>query len=172
MAGKVLRINRDGTIPSDNPFPGSPVYTLGNKNPYGIAFDKSGSGILTDNGDLHFDEINIIECGGNYGFPDVQFQNLSTISSQLDLIPPLRAYYNVIAPTQAIFYVGNNYAESAGRFIFGSYSGTPLHAILIGGNATERAINELDIDVFPTSPHDNIASSGSIAKRGYLFWRL
>jgi glucose/arabinose dehydrogenase len=177
MVGKVLRINRDGTIPSDNPFPGSPVYTIGNKNPYGIAFDKNGNGILTENGDLHFDEINIIERGGNYGFPNLQFQNLSTISSLSDLIPPLRAYYNAIAPTQAIFYVGNKYPELAGRFVFGSYSGTPLNAILIGGNATERTINELDIDVFPTSPHDNIAAvaqspNGDIYFGGFNIYKL
>ena len=178
MAGKVLRINRDGTIPSDNPFPGSPVYTLGNRNPYGIAFDKNGSGILTENGDLHFDEINLLKSGGNYGFPNVQFQNLSTISSHsLDLIPPLREYYNVIAPTQAIFYVGNKYPDLAERFVFGSYSGTPLHAILIGGNSTERTVNELDIDVFPTSPHDNIAAvaqspNGDIYFGGFNIYKL
>jgi hypothetical protein len=46
LLGKVLRIDRDGTIPEDNPFPDSPVYTLGHRNIYGIAFDpKSGLGL-------------------------------------------------------------------------------------------------------------------------------
>lgn len=177
VIGKVLRINRDGTIPSDNPFPGSPVYTLGNRNPYGIAFDKNGSGIITDNGDLHFDEINIIERGGNYGFPNVQFPELSTISSSSEYIPPLIAYYNVIAPTQAIFYVGNKYPDLTGKFVFGSYSGTPLHAIQISRNNTERTVYELDIDVFRNSLHDNIAAVaqsplGSIYFGGYNIYKL
>ena len=62
--GKVLRINKDGTIPSDNPFPGSPVYTLGHRNIFGIAFDKKVElGIVTENGDYHYDEINLIKKG-------------------------------------------------------------------------------------------------------------
>jgi glucose/arabinose dehydrogenase len=70
LLGKTLRINRDGTIPKDNPFPNSPVYTLGHRNTFGVAFDWStGLGILTENGDQAYDEVNLIEKGGNYGFP-------------------------------------------------------------------------------------------------------
>ena len=73
LIGKVLRINMDGSIPSDNPFPNSPVYTLGHRNIFGLAFDmKSGVGIATENGAAHYDEINVLEKGGNYGFPTTQ----------------------------------------------------------------------------------------------------
>ena len=73
VTGKVLRINRDGTIPQDNPFPNSPVYTIGHRNIFGIAFDKKdGIGMISENGDFHYDEINIIQKGGNYGFPALQ----------------------------------------------------------------------------------------------------
>ena len=72
LLGKVLRINRDGTIPSDNPFPNSPVYTLGHRNIFGLAFDKNGTGVVTENGEAHYDEINILKKGGNYGFPNTQ----------------------------------------------------------------------------------------------------
>ena len=64
--GQSTRINRDGTIPTDNPFPGSPVYSIGHRNMYGIAFDKNGFGLLSENGDELYDEINTIEKGGNY----------------------------------------------------------------------------------------------------------
>ena len=73
--GKVLRINRDGSIPSDNPFPGSPIFTFGHRNIFGIAFDKSGNGIITENGDSHYDEINLVQKGGNYGYPLFQRPN-------------------------------------------------------------------------------------------------
>ena len=67
-----------GTIPSDNPFPGSPVYTFGHRNIFGVAFDKkSGIGVVTENGDAHFDEINILKKGGNYGFPTLQPADIS-----------------------------------------------------------------------------------------------
>ena len=43
LAGKILRINDDGTIPDDNPFDNSPIYTLGHRNPQGMTWDKEGS---------------------------------------------------------------------------------------------------------------------------------
>ena len=64
-----------------------------------------------------------------------------------------------------------------GKFVFGSYSGTPLHAIQIGRNNTERTVYELDIDVFRTSLPDNIAAvaqspQGSIYFGGYNIYNL
>ena len=55
LLGKVLRVNRDGTIPSDNPFPNSPVYTLGHRNIFGVAFDKNVNGVVTENGEAHYE---------------------------------------------------------------------------------------------------------------------
>ena len=69
LLGKVLRIDRDGKIPEDNPIENSPVYTLGHRNIYGIAFDnKSQFGLIAENGDDIYDEINIVAKGGNYRF--------------------------------------------------------------------------------------------------------
>ena len=87
VIGKVLRINRDGTIPSDNPFPNSPVYTIGHRNIFGIAFDKKdGIGIIAEDGDFHYDKINLLQKGGNYGFPTLQLRMLPR--SYLQIIPP------------------------------------------------------------------------------------
>jgi glucose/arabinose dehydrogenase len=75
LNGKVLRVNTDGTIPSDNPvIPGSAgrsaIYTWGNRNPQGLAFEP-GTGTLyeVEHGDDTHDEINILVAGGNYGYP-------------------------------------------------------------------------------------------------------
>ena len=76
--GKVLRIERDGSIPSDNPFPDSPVYTLGHRNMYGIAFDNNGTGLVFESGDVIYDEINVLKKGGNYGFPVYQPANATS----------------------------------------------------------------------------------------------
>ena len=78
LYGKILRFNRDGTIPQDNPFPNSAVYTFGHRNVYGIAFDNNGTGLITENGEDLYDEINLIKKGGNYGHPNLQPMNISS----------------------------------------------------------------------------------------------
>ena len=70
MDGKVLRMNPDGSVPSDNPFAGSLVWALGIRNAFGFDFDSSnGRLIATEAGPSSDDEINIIVKGGNYGWP-------------------------------------------------------------------------------------------------------
>ncbi|WP_020638906.1 PQQ-dependent sugar dehydrogenase [Amycolatopsis balhimycina] len=68
LAGKVLRINRDGSIPSDNPF-GTPVWSYGHRNPQGLAFDSQGRLWEQEFGNSIMDETNLIVRGGNYGWP-------------------------------------------------------------------------------------------------------
>ncbi|WOO36878.1 PQQ-dependent sugar dehydrogenase [Anaerocolumna sp. AGMB13020] len=69
LSGKILRINLDGSIPSDNPFSGSPVYALGLRNPQGLAWSKEGDLYASVHGNYGRDKINIIIPGGNYGWP-------------------------------------------------------------------------------------------------------
>ena len=70
LEGSILRLNPDGSIPEDNPFPGSPVYAYGLRNVFGFAFQpNTGSLYATDNGPGGFDEVNKIEAGRNYGWP-------------------------------------------------------------------------------------------------------
>lgn len=69
LAGKILRIGTDGSIPTDNPFPGSAVYALGLRNPQGLAWDDNNVLYASDHGERAHDEINIIQPGGNYGWP-------------------------------------------------------------------------------------------------------
>lgn len=69
LAGKILRINDDGSIPEDNPF-GNEVYSFGHRNPQGITWDNNGRLWSTEHGPTARDELNLIEKGGNYGWPD------------------------------------------------------------------------------------------------------
>jgi len=68
--GKILRINLDGTIPADNPFPNNPVWSYGHRNPQGIIV-ANGIMYASEHGPSEEDEINIIEKGRNYGWPEV-----------------------------------------------------------------------------------------------------
>lgn len=72
LNGKILRINPDGSIPSDNPYDSSYVYTLGHRNPQGLVFAPSGILYSSEHGPASDDELNIIEEGRNYGWPDVK----------------------------------------------------------------------------------------------------
>ncbi|HYE69260.1 MAG TPA: PQQ-dependent sugar dehydrogenase, partial [Anaerovoracaceae bacterium] len=86
LAGKILRINRDGSIPEDNPFPGSPVYSLGHRNPQGLSWNPNGILYASEHGASAHDEINIILPGGNYGWPLVQGDEES---SEINVQKPL-----------------------------------------------------------------------------------
>jgi glucose/arabinose dehydrogenase len=69
LGGKILRINPDGSIPSDNPDPASPVWSFGHRNIQGLAWDSAGRLWATEYGANRFDELNLIQPGGNYGWP-------------------------------------------------------------------------------------------------------
>lgn len=73
LGGKILRIARDGSIPSTNPFPGTPVYSWGHRNPQGLAWHPvTGKLFSSEHGQKAHDEINIIEAGANYGWPLIE----------------------------------------------------------------------------------------------------
>lgn len=72
LSGKILRVNADGSIPDDNPFPDSPVWSYGHRNVQGLAFDDGGRLWATEFGSSAYDELNLIQPGGNYGWPQVE----------------------------------------------------------------------------------------------------
>lgn len=71
MAGKLLRVNPDGSVPEGNPFPGSPVWALGFRDPGSLAFSPDSRLFVTDKGPT-LDELNSVGPGGNYGWPAVE----------------------------------------------------------------------------------------------------
>ena len=104
LAGKVLRVNPDGTAPSDNPFfsnsnaNAQKVFSLGHRNSYGFTFHgHTGHLWETENGPSDNDEINRVVSGGNYGWPTVR-----GVANNPNFINPLLAYVSVIAPTGII----------------------------------------------------------------------
>lgn len=72
LAGKILRLTPEGEVPADNPFAGSPVFSLGHRNPQGLAWAADGTMYAAEFGQNTWDELNIIVPGGNYGWPTVE----------------------------------------------------------------------------------------------------
>lgn len=72
LSGKILRMNLDGTVPSDNPIRGSYIYSYGHRNPQGLAWDEKGIHYESEHGQTAHDEINRIVAGANYGWPIIQ----------------------------------------------------------------------------------------------------
>lgn len=174
VIGKLLRINKDGTIPQDNPYPNSPVYTMGHRNMYGISFNDDGIGLVTENGDVRYDEINLITKGGNYGFPTSQPANLPPERANDSSIKPLRSYWDTIAPTQMIYYEGDAVPELKGMFLFGSFTGD-IYALKLSEDK-KSIVEELKIELahFPFVPTVGIAQSpdGEIYYGGYQIYTL
>jgi glucose/arabinose dehydrogenase len=104
LAGKILRVNPDGSIPDDNPFPGSPVYALGIRNSFGLAFHPvTGALFIDETGPAGFDELDIIRPGGNYGWPEAK--GIAGLSQYID---PIWAAGPVsVTPTGMTFYTGD-----------------------------------------------------------------
>ncbi|MEO5910853.1 MAG: PQQ-dependent sugar dehydrogenase [Pelobium sp.] len=107
ISGKVLRMNLDGTIPSDNPFPNSYVYSFGHRNAQGLVMvdDKIYS---SEHGPNNDDEINIIQKGRNFGWPNVEgFCDKSAESNFCtanNVVEPLMVWTPTIAPSGMVYY--------------------------------------------------------------------
>lgn len=72
LEGKILRLHLDGSIPDDNPFPNSYVYSFGHRNPQGLTWTTDGKMYASEHGNSANDELNIIEKGQNYGWPIIE----------------------------------------------------------------------------------------------------
>lgn len=72
LGGKILRVTPDGAVPPDNPFPGSPVLSLGHRNVQGLAFDGRNRLWASEFGQSDVDEVNLIAPGSNYGWPECE----------------------------------------------------------------------------------------------------
>lgn len=101
LAGKILRLNDDGSFPDDNPFPNSPIFSYGHSNPRGMAWDKNGSLYVSELGPSKNDEINLVRGGQNYGWPIQQCSNGE------EFVDAIACYDPRIEPGGIVFYAGD-----------------------------------------------------------------
>lgn len=110
LAGKILRINLDGTVPSDNPTAGSLVWSKGHRNPQGLVM-VNGKLISAEHGPDSDDEVNSIEKGRNYGWPNVKGTcdgSESSFCEQNNVAQPIKSWTPTIAPS-GLDYYNNDY---------------------------------------------------------------
>lgn len=107
LPGKILRLNLDGSVPDDNPVPGSYFYSMGHRNPQGLVVAR-GKIYSSEHGPNNDDEINLIKPGGNYGWPFVEGycdkENEMTFCDSVTVSEPIYIWTPTIAPAGLDFY--------------------------------------------------------------------
>ena len=122
LGGKILRINADGSIPSDNPDPASAVWSYGHRNIQGLAWDSGGRLWATEYGSNVVDELNLIRPGGNYGWPMAEGR-----SDTAGLINPVVEWPTGDASPSGLAYFGGSLWVACLR-------GERLYRIPVGGD--------------------------------------
>ncbi|MCV0393065.1 MAG: PQQ-dependent sugar dehydrogenase [Nitrosopumilus sp.] len=130
LGGKILRINSDGTIPEDNPWKNSAIYSIGHRNPQGMDWDDFGNLVATEHGPsgwrgIAHDEINVITPGTNYGWPDI----IGDETMQGMQNPILHSGDDTWAPSGAEFYSGDKIPQWSGKYFVATLRGEHLHMI-------------------------------------------
>ncbi len=131
-AGKLLRLRDDGTVPDDNPFAGRPgfkpeVYSLGHRNQNGLTLHPETHAPMTvEHGVQGGDELNLIEAGGNYGWPVVSYGRQYTGVPVGDgfwapgMDEPLVFWVPSIAPSGLTWYTGDRFPAWKGNLFVGA----------------------------------------------------
>jgi aldose sugar dehydrogenase len=151
LAGKILRLNDDGTVPKDNPFVSQQnarpeIWAYGSRNSQGIDF-QPGTNLLweTEHGPSGFDgpgggdEVNIIERGKNYGWPVIHHR-----ATQAGMESPILEYTPACAPGSGMFYRGSQFPQFKGNFFFGCLVGRRIIRVVTNGRQVTSQENLLE----------------------------
>ena len=148
--GKILRLKDDGSAPNDNPFAAqggvaAQVWSLGHRNVLGLAFDANGRLWAQEMGPRGGDELNLIERGGNYGYPIVSNGNhydgrdIPDHPTRPEFKAP-RAYWDpVISPAGLMIYSGKVFPQWQGNAFIGGLSSQALVRIALNGTNAREA---------------------------------
>ncbi|MES0861400.1 PQQ-dependent sugar dehydrogenase [Ruegeria sp. SCPT10] len=156
--GSVIRINRDGTVPADNPFIGQSgirpeIWSFGHRNPQGAGLDANGALWVSEHGARGGDEVNLAQPGKNYGWPIISYgthysgEKIGEGTSKPGLEQPAFYWDPSIAPSGLLVYSGDLFPRWRGDIFVGSLkfdyiarlSGSPLREVeQIKGPETER----------------------------------
>ncbi|HRO25904.1 MAG TPA: PQQ-dependent sugar dehydrogenase [Luteimonas sp.] len=148
--GKVLRLNDDGSAPADNPFAGqgevaSQVWSLGHRNPLGLAFDGNGQLWDIEMGPKGGDELNKVERGANYGYPIVSNGDhydgrpIPDHDTRPEFNAPAITWTPVISPSSLVFYSGDVFPQWKGNAFAGGLSSQSLVRIAFDDDGATEA---------------------------------
>lgn len=155
--GKVVRLNADGSIPSDNPFVNTPdadpaIWSYGHRNIQGLALDPETNQIwVTEHGARGGDELNAVQPGSNYGWPVVTHSReywggqISAEQSRPGMVDPLVVWTPAIAPSGLAVYRGDRYPQWQGHLFAGGLVSRDVRRIELDASGT--VINETPIDI-------------------------
>lgn len=126
LNGKILRMDMNGHAPSDNPFSGSLVYSMGHRNPQGLAWDASGQLWASEFGQNTWDELNRIEPGKNYGWPIVE-----GIGHKDGFVDPVYQWTTAEASPSGLAFASDTLFMAAlrGQRLWAIYPGSPTDAV-------------------------------------------
>ncbi|MBB4858219.1 glucose/arabinose dehydrogenase [Novosphingobium chloroacetimidivorans] len=146
--GKIIRINRDGSIPADNPFVGQAgarpeIWTRGHRNPYGLIFASDGRLFEHEMGPDAGDEFNLIARGANYGWRTVSEgsdggEPLPRHSTRPEFAAPLFSWTPNIAPAGMIQYTGQRFVGWTGDFVLAALLGQGLVRVRVSGETASE----------------------------------
>jgi len=135
LNGKILRVNDDGTIPSDNPFfkndtARKEIWSYGHRNPQGLAFEPGTNTLFdSEHGPTGGDEVNIIKPGLNYGWPIIHHQ-----MTHEGMVSPLAEFTPSIGPSEAMFYMGDKFPQLKGKLLVTCLRGEGLLKITLNND--------------------------------------
>ncbi len=148
--GKVLRLNDDGSPPADNPFAdqggvAAQVWSLGHRNPLGIDFDGEGRLWVHEMGPAHGDELNLVQRGGNYGYPLVSDGDhydgtpIPDHATRPEFNAPAVVWVPAISPAGFVIYDGDLFADWRGSGLIGGLSSQALVRVEFDGERAREA---------------------------------
>ncbi len=148
--GKIVRLHDDGSVPADNPFSdqggvAAQIWSLGHRNPLGIAFDEHGRLWNVEMGPRGGDELNLVIRGANYGYPIVSNgdhyggQEIPDHETRPEFAEPKVWWTPVISPGDLMFYSGDLFPEWKGSAFVAGLSAAALIRIGIDGDAAFEA---------------------------------
>ena len=145
--GKIVRLNLDGSVPTDNPFAdqggvAAEVWTLGHRNPLGIDFASDGRLWVQEMGPAHGDELNLIVREQNYGYPIVSNGDhydgtpIPDHDTRPEFAAPATYWVPAISPGGLEVYEGNLFTEWTGNVFIGGLSSEALIRVAVNADGT------------------------------------
>lgn len=155
LAGKILRLEPDGTEPEDAPgFEDPRIHTYGHRNVQAITWLPDGTAIASEHGEQARDEVNVVEAGGDYGWPDVRGgpddDAYDSYADHDDVTPPLvnTGPSETWAPPGGVFYTGDDVPALTNRFVLGGLASQRLNVVTVypAGEAPDVGGERFDAD--------------------------